>query len=185
MVKFDSAWGGPQKPVLFQSLEDWTNRIEPGIKYYSGTAVYEKHFNADPSLSADKPLYLDLGVVNHIARVKLNNKDLGVIWTAPWRVKIPNALLKSKNNKLEIEVTNVWANRLIGDEQEPADMLWAPGPLGGNAKYLKEFPEWFLKNQPRPSKGRYCFTTWNYFTKEDPLISSGLLGPVRLMNEAY
>jgi hypothetical protein len=51
--------------------------------------------------------------------------------------------------------------------------------------YLRRFPDWFVTNQPRPSKGRYCFTTWNYFTKDSPLIPSGLLGPVRLMAEDW
>jgi hypothetical protein len=121
-------------------------------------------------------------VVRHIASVKLNNTDLGVVWTAPWKIKIPSALLKPTGNLLIIEVTNVWANRLIGDEQEPADCEWIPGYIsGGNS--LKEFPDWFLNKQPRPSKSRYCFTTWNYFTKDSPLISSGLLGPVRVMKE--
>jgi hypothetical protein len=181
-VKFDAAWGGPKQPVSFASLQDWTKREEPGIKYFSGTAVYTRAFDVPASqMKATKPFHLDLGVVNHIARVKLNDKDLGVIWTAPWRVSVPSGVLKAKANRLEIEVTNVWANRLIGDEQQPADMEWLPGPLGGNAQYLKEFPDWFLKKQPRPSTGRYCFTTWNYFTKDSPLIPSGLLGPVRLM----
>ena len=85
---------------------------------------------------------------------------------------------------LEIEVTNTWANRLIGDEQEPPDCEWLPGHMPGG-KFLKEFPDWFLKNSPRPSKGRFCFTTWNYFTKDSPLLPSGLLGPVRVMAEDW
>ncbi|MBC7889889.1 MAG: hypothetical protein H7Z13_18595 [Ferruginibacter sp.] len=184
-VKFDPLWGGPAKPVNFASLQDWTTSAEPGIKYFSGTAVYTKSFDITAAqLTVGKSsMYLNLGQVNHIARVKINNKDLGVVWTAPWTVKIPVGLLKTKANKLEIEVTNVWANRLIGDEQEPPDIEWVPGPLGLGAQYLKEFPDWFLKNQPRPSKGRFCFTTWNYFDKNSPLISSGLLGPVKLMAE--
>jgi hypothetical protein len=126
-------------------------------------------------------MYLDLGVVKHIAHVWINNKDMGIVWTAPWNIEIPAGVLKNEGNRLVIEVTNVWANRLIGDEQEPADCNWLPGQWGGN--YLKEFPAWFIKNQPRPSSGRYCFTTWNYFKKDSPLISSGLLGPVRLMQQ--
>lgn len=183
-VQFDPIWGGPAKPVAFAKLEDWTKHSEPGIKYFSGTATYHTSFDAMTAQLADKQaaLYLDLGTVNHVARIILNKKDLGVIWTAPWRIKIPVALLKAKGNQLEIEVTNVWANRLIGDEQEPADCEWLPGHLD-KASYLKEFPDWFLKQQPRPSKGRYCFTTWNYFTKDSPLIPSGLLGPVRITKE--
>ena len=184
-VQFDPLWGGPAQPVKFAALQDWTTSADPGIKYFSGTAVYTKSFDVPASqLATGKTaMYLDLGQVNHIARVKINNKDLGVVWTAPWTIKIPAGLLKAASNKLEIEVTNVWANRLIGDEQEPADMEWVPGPLGLGAQYLKEFPDWFLNKIPRPSKGRFCFTTWNYFSKNDPLISSGLLGPVKLIKE--
>ena len=178
-VRFDPRWGGPKKPVNFASLVDWTKRPEPGIKYFSGTATYYKTFDCSQSL-LDKDLFLDLGIVHCIARVKLNRKDLGVVWCAPWRIKIPAKLIKVAGNILEIEITNVWANRLIGDEQEPEDCEWIKAPKD-NAFYLKEFPDWFLKGQPRPSSGRFCFTTWNYFTKDSPLISSGLLGPVRIM----
>ena len=183
-MQFDPAWGGPKKPVTFARLEDWTTNADAGIKYFSGTAIYTKSFDVSSSQISDEPAtrYLNLGVVNHIARVKLNNKDLGVVWTAPWQVKIPPGLLKIHGNLLEIEVSNVWANRLIGDEQEPPDCEWIPGYISGGYS-LKEFPDWFLKKQPRPSKGRYCFTTWNYFTKDSPLISSGLLGPVRIMKD--
>jgi hypothetical protein len=181
-VKFDPKWGGPVNPVTFLTLQDWTKSDDPGIKYYSGTAVYKTLFDLHISRleEKDKILSLDLGVVNHIAHVKLNNQDLGIIWTAPWRTKIPAGLLKQKGNELTIEVTNVWANRLIGDEQEPSDCEWLPGHMDSGS-FLKEFPDWFLKDQPRPSKGRYCFTTWNYFTKDSPLVPSGLLGPVRIM----
>ncbi len=184
-VQFDPLWGGPAKPVPFATLEDWTTRSEAGIKYFSGTAIYRQSFAMTPAQLAAKggDTYLDLGVVNHIARVRLNNKDLGVVWTAPWRVLIPKGLLRATGNQIVVDVTNVWANRLIGDEQEPADQEWLPGHLDKNSGYLKEFPDWFLTRQPRPSKGRYCFTTWNYFTKDSPLVPSGLLGPVRIMSE--
>jgi len=185
-VTFDSIWGGPHGPVTFKVLEDWTNRSEKGIKYYSGTATYKTGFNVPSGKITGKKavVYLDLGVVKHIARVLLNDKDLGVVWTAPWTVNLPAGLLKEKGNKLEIQITNVWANRLIGDEQEPADCEWLfPGLYEDSGGYLKEFPDWFLKNQPRPSENRYCFTTWNYFTKDSPLVSSGLLGPVRVVME--
>lgn len=175
-VRFDPKWGGPAS-VKFDKLTDWTSHPEPGIRYYSGTATYQKTFDGAAGNR------LDLGVVNHLARVWLNGRDLGVIWTAPWQVEIPMGLLKPKGNQLEIEVTNVWANRLIGDEQEPADCEWSPGHHFKNqGGFLKRFPDWFVKNNPRPSQGRYCFTTWNYFTKESPLVPSGLVGPVTLQS---
>jgi alpha-L-rhamnosidase len=181
-VAFDPAWGGPAKSVFFKTLQDWTSNTDSGIKYYSGTAVYSTAFDVALSSSTEKNLYMDLGTVNHIAKVTINKKDLGIVWTAPWRVSIPAGLLKNKNNQLVIEVTNVWANRLIGDEQEPADMEWLPGHIW-KGEFLKEYPDWFLQNKPRPSKGRYCFTTWKYFTKDAPLVPSGLLGPVRIIKK--
>lgn len=185
-VAFDPAWGGPKQAVTFDKLEDWTKRPEPGVRYYSGTAVYQNVFDLPPNAEPHDrgPVFLDLGVVNHIARVKLNGRDLGVVWTAPWRVDVSRALMV-KQNRLEIEVTNVWANRLIGDEHEPADCTWYPLPGEDNrwchGVPLKELPAWFRSGQPRPSSGRFCFTTWNYFNKDSPLVSSGLLGPVRLI----
>jgi hypothetical protein len=183
-VQFDSAWGGPAKPVVFNELQDWTRNTITGIKYYSGTALYSTIFDISNNQSAGPNVYLDLGTVNHIAKVKINSKELGIVWTAPWRINIPAGVLKNKNNQLVIEVTNVWANRLIGDEQEPADMEWLPGHIWGG-HFLKKYPDWFLNNQSRPSKGRYCFTTWNYFTKESPLVPSGLLGPVSIIQEEH
>ncbi|MFN8219970.1 MAG: glycosyl hydrolase [Fimbriimonadales bacterium] len=173
-VSFDPKWGGPAA-VKFEKLEDWTTRPEPGIRYYSGTAIYRTTFDGANATR------LDLGVVNNIARVKLNERDLGIVWTAPWSVSIPAGLLRAKGNQLEVEIANTWRNRLIGDEQEPSDCEWLPGHMG-NGGFLKQFPDWFVKGQPRPSIGRYCFTTWNYFTKDSQLAPSGLLGPVRLMN---
>jgi hypothetical protein len=184
-VSFDPAWGGPAEPVTFTSLVDWTQRPEPGIKYYSGTVTYRTEFDIQGKIPGRQSVvYFNLGVVKHIARVKLNGRDLGVVWTAPWSVMLPPTLLSKKGNKLEIEITNVWANRLIGDEQEPPDAEWSPGYSGfKSGSWMKEFPEWFVKKQPRPSKNRYCFTTWNYFTKDSSLVSSGLLGPVTLKEE--
>ena len=184
-VQFDSVWGGPTGPVTFATLQDWTASTQKGIKYFSGTAVYHNTFDVPiPVVDKAARLYLELGTVKYVAHVILNNKDLGVVWTAPWHIQIPAGLLKEKNNQLTIKVTNVWANRLIGDEQEPADCEWLPNMYFYNSgSYLKEFPEWFLNKQPRPSKGRYCFTTWNYFDKDSPLMPSGLLGPVRIMGE--
>jgi hypothetical protein len=169
--------------VTFAALDDWTHRPEPGIRYFSGTAVYAKTFDVPDLKSKTKnsKLFLDLGTVHALAEVWLNGKNLGVVWTAPWRVDI-SSTVKSKRNKLEIKVTNVWANRMIGDEQEPADCSFGKGNFGFGGP-LKSFPDWFVKDQPRPSSGRFTFATWNYFDKNSPLISSGLLGPVKLCAE--
>lgn len=170
-VAFDPKWGGPEK-IVFDRLEDWTTRPEKGINYYSGTAVYSQDFDLEATTGKNTRMVLDLGEVKNLARVKLNGKDLGVVWTAPWQVDITGTV-KQKGNKLEIEVANLWANRLIGDEQLPDDGI-------KNGKW----PEWLLQGKPRTS-GRYTFTTYKHYKKDAPLLSSGLIGPVTIRQTEF
>ncbi len=172
-VSFDPHLGGPVN-IKFESLTDWTTRPEEGVKFYSGTATYHKTFDAPTTSVKPERIWLDLGKVFNMARVRLNGRDLGVVWCAPWRVEITD-VVQNSGNKLEIEVVNLWPNRLIGDELQPPDAEY------GRDGNLLRWPEWLLKNEPRPSKGRYTFATWRHFTKDTQLLPSGLLGPVRIM----
>jgi hypothetical protein len=177
-VTFDTAWGGPGK-VTFRNLTDWTLSDQSGVKYYSGTATYRTMFDL-PGGSGGRPkgtdagpgLWLDLGLVRNIARVRLNGNDLGVVWCSPWRVEVGDAVAP-RGNHLEIEVAKLWPNRLIGDEQQDCEY--------GKDGNLLRWPEWLLKGAPRPSVRRYTFTSWQHFTKDTPLLQSGLIGPVRLL----
>ena len=168
-VSFDPKWGGPAT-ITFDKLEDWTTRPEEGIKYYSGTAIYHTDIEMNEKTMADKKsdIYIDLGEVNNMARVRVNGKDMGVVWSAPFRVKITNALVVGKNN-IDIEVVNLWPNRLIGDEQKPDD-----GIVNG------QWPEWLQKGLPRTS-GRFTFTTFKHYNKDSKLLKSGLMGPVKIL----
>lgn len=161
-VSFDAKWGGPEK-VTFEALQDWTHHAERGIKYYSGIATYRKSF--DLLQKSGERFSLDLGTVHDIARVRLNGKDLGVAWCAPWRVDITDAV-KTKGNVLEVEVANRWPNRLLGDQQAPdkdvRTVKWDSGFLGG-----REY-----------KTGRYTFATSEGHNR---LLPSGLLGPVRIV----
>ena len=115
-VSFDPAWGGPESEVEFKTLEDWTKRPEWGIQHYSGIATYRKTVTG-----REAPTCISLGDVANLARVKLNGKDLGSVWCWPWRVAVPEGAWKDGENLLEIEVANLWANRLIGDASLPAE----------------------------------------------------------------
>jgi hypothetical protein len=117
VVAFDPKWGGPER-VTFDTLQDWSKRPEDGIRFYSGVALYRTVFEA-PNLPHGQRIYMNLGVVKDLARVRLNGQDLGVVWCAPWRVDITRAV-KAKDNQLEIAVANLWPNRLIGDQSLPA-----------------------------------------------------------------
>ena len=122
-VRFDPQWGGPDNAVEFVKLDDWTKRPEEAVRYYSGSAIYRQTFDIASAAGkrqsdAATRMFLDLGAVKNIARVKLNGVDLGVIWTAPWHVEITPAA-RAGANQLEIEVVNLWPNRLIGDADKP------------------------------------------------------------------
>jgi hypothetical protein len=93
------------------------------------------------------------------------------------------SLLKKGDNLLEILVTTNWANRLIGDEQEPADFEWGKDRGENLGRAMLAYPDWFINNQPRPSQGRKTFSVWNYYRQDSPLKPAGLLGPVRLVTE--
>jgi hypothetical protein len=116
-VKFDPKAGGPTDAVTFDELADWSKHADTAIRYYSGTAAYSKTFtwNNTPKQQA---IWLDLGNIANIAEVKLNGIACGVAWTPPYRVDITKGL-KAGQNKLVIEVSNTWANRLTGDQRLP------------------------------------------------------------------
>lgn len=115
-VDFAKEWGGPGE-VRFDTLAGWTARSEPGIKFFSGTAVYRNVFELPPRSPA-KPLFIDLGNVRELAEVKVNGVSCGIAWASPFRLNIGNAM-KPGRNELTVEVVNFWPNRIIGDESLP------------------------------------------------------------------
>jgi len=127
LVQFDTVFGGPQTPVLFEKLEDWSKVPNPEIRYYSGTATYTRKFNfsGDPS----QRVYLKLGEVHNLAEVRVNGVDCGTVWTAPFEVEL-TGLLKHGENELHIAVTNTWRNRIMGDAEKPMEerITWSLAP---------------------------------------------------------
>ncbi len=149
-VHFDPKWGGPET-AQFDSLVSWPTRPEPGIKFYSGTAVYEKTFTVSDSAlrTSHSALFIDLGDVREIAEVKVNGKSCGIVWCPPWRVDVTDAV-RLGENKLQIEVMNFWPNRLIGDDSLPPEQ-------------------------------RLTRTNIRKLTAKTPLEPAGLFGPVQLL----
>ena len=173
LVRFDPKWGGPADAVTFASLEDWSKRPEEGIKYYSGTATYRTSFQFNRSESSPA-IWLDLGKVAVMVEVHLNGKNLGILWKPPFRVEVTGAV-KDGENTLELRVVNLWINRQIGDEHLPED-----SDRNANGT-LKSWPQWVQEGKPSPT-GRYTFTDWRLWKKDDPLVESGLLGPVTIQS---
>ena len=146
-VHFDPEWGGP-KSAIFETLTDWTKNADPGIKFYSGIAIYEKRFDGStiPPAGEGQRVWLDLGNVLEMAEVRLNGKSLGVVWAPPFRVDVTDAL-KSGENRLEVRVANQWCNRIIGDQHLPTEQ-------------------------------RRTSTNIRVLKADTPLLPSGLIGPV-------
>ncbi len=105
--------GGPIIPpsVTVPTLGSW---IKLGGHYetFSGKAVYSNTFDVPVELLSSKGFLLDLGIIRETARVKINGKDLGLVWCLPYRLMIPEGIIRKKNI-IEIEVTNLSFNRII------------------------------------------------------------------------
>ena len=118
-VQFQSGRGAPAE-ADFENLVSWTESNDLGVKYFSGTATYSKSFQAPMKwFHAGARLWMDLGDVKNIAEVSVNGKYLGIVWKPPFRVDVTGTM-KPGTNTLEIKVTNLWVNRLIGDQQPDA-----------------------------------------------------------------
>ncbi len=117
-VSFDTTRRGPAKVQTFAMGQDWRLHSDTLVKYYAGTATYQMTLSFEKIVQKNKRYFLYTGEVANMAHIKLNGKDCGITWTAPYRVDITDALQQGKNN-LVIEVSNTWANRLIGDRRLP------------------------------------------------------------------
>jgi hypothetical protein len=173
-VRFAPGGGAPEQ-VKLDKLISWSQHADPGVKYFSGAAHYRTTFHWQPpsaGANTTSRCYLDLGQVAVMAEVKLNGKDLGILWKPPFRVDVTDAL-KPGENTLEAKVVNLWINRMIGDEQLPED---SDRNADGT---LKSWPQWVKAGKPSPA-GRYTFTSWRLWKKDDPLATSGLIGPVKI-----
>lgn len=157
-VSFQSGRGAPATTHM-PRLVPLNENAEPGIRYFSGVATYRTRFTLDAA--APGTLMLELGKVGDVAHVRVNGCDAGIAWKPPYRVRLGNCA-RSGSNVLEIDVANVWANRLIGDAQPGATPIArtsmpfaAPGSVGGFAA---------------PA-----------YRADSPLYTAGLIGPVRLL----
>ncbi len=174
--------------ITTDSLFSWPESDNPDIKYFSGTATYTITCNIPKKILKSKAdrIILSLGDLKNMASVRVNGIQMPLLWKMPFECDITDAI-KGGQNRIEIEVTNLWPNRMIGDEFEPDDLEWseplayeyAPGsPIAG--RYLNSNPEWLQNGTQRPSKGRKTVGCFKFFTKESPLLPSGLLGPVEI-----
>ncbi|OQP38614.1 glycoside hydrolase family 2 [Niastella yeongjuensis] len=149
-IRFDTAWGGPAQ-IKVDTLQSWTVFFDPGVKYYSGTAVYNKKFTISNEHVKDAKVMLDLGNVLEMASLTINGKKLPVRWCAPFQYEV-TGYIHAGENEMEVTVVNLWPNRLIGDSK---------------------LPEWQRRTKTNVKK-------FDQPDADKYLRPSGLLGPVTL-----
>ena len=171
-VSFDPAWGPftstlaqDKRPgeLIFDELVDWTKHSNEAVKYYSGTATYKKDFSLPNGATiAGQRIWIDLGDdVRNVAEVRVNGKLAGTLWCPPWKVELSD-MVSAGVNRLEIDVVNLWTNRLIGDSVLPEEK-----------RYTR------TNGRTNGSHGNAQGT----YSRETPLFPSGLLGPVKIVTQ--
>jgi hypothetical protein len=130
-------------------LISWTDSADAGVRYFSGKATYRTTLQlTDAQAATAASANLDLGEVHEVAAVRINGKAAGTLWKRPYAIRT-DGLLHAGSNTIEIDVTNLWPNRLIGDARDPTGK-------------------------------HYTWTNIRKYTKESPLLPSGILGPVKI-----
>jgi hypothetical protein len=148
-VSFDSEMGGPESYQM-EELVSWSDIDLDGVKYYSGTATYKREFTIeDGSLSKETDVFVAFEDIQEIARVFINGNDCGITWTPPYKANITQQI-KPGTNRITVEVTNTWNNRIVGDLRNPEEKPYT----NTNAKVR--------------------------FTENSPLLKSGLIGKARI-----
>jgi hypothetical protein len=178
-VAFPPDLGAPAR-VTLDRLGSLHRHEDAGVRYFSGTATYRTRFTVPAAAQGGtRRLYLDLGRVEVMARVVVNGEPLGSLWKPPYRIDVTDAV-RAGDNLLEVRVTNLWPNRLIGDEQLPAEYAYDVNAFGWDGG-ISALPEWYRTGAPKPPGQRVAFTTWKHYAADSPLLESGLVGPVRLL----
>jgi len=177
VVSFDKHYV-PRGQITLDRLIPLNEHTDFDVRHFSGTATYQTTFHLE---KADQPLFIDLGDVQVIAEIKLNGKAFKTLWKPPFRVDISD-VVKSGENDLEVKVTNLWVNRLIGDEYYPAWEGRNNGDQEKRGKFYDSFPDWLINGSPMPKSDKKAFSAWCHWTKEDQLLNSGLIGPVKIFS---
>ncbi len=148
-LRFPAGWGAPAETVLTR-LASWTQSNDLGIRYFSGTATYSTVVNLTTvQAAALSSSELNLQEVHEVAGVRINGVQAGIVWKQPYTVN-SRAMLHAGVNQIEVDVTNLWPNRLIGDAQNPGEK-------------------------------HYTWTNVRKYTRDSPLLDSGLIGPVKFV----
>jgi hypothetical protein len=180
-VRFLDGRGAPAE-INMDMLIPWNEHPNDNIKYYSGTAEYENTYIMPKEIDIkDRFCIIDLGDLGDIAEIYINDLKVGVVWKKPYRIDITE-YIRPGVNTVRIRVTNRWVNRLIGDEAIPIDYTYRSIGKGFTDGALEALPEWLGNPSVRGNRQRHTFSTWKHYSAGDPLVKSGLIGPVQMIS---
>lgn len=134
-VHFPSGWGAPPR-IIFEKLISWTESENDGIKYFSGTAEYANEFVLSVDQIKEGKIYIDLGNVQELAEVSLNDKPIAISWVPPFIIDITDYSVFGIN-QIKVKVTNLWPNRIIGDQYLPKEKRYTKTNV---EKFTKDYP---------------------------------------------
>lgn len=179
---------------VLEELQSLKDHADFDVAHFSGTARYTKTLDVPEAASADlsSRYLLNLGRVENIAHVIVNNQSMGILWVQPFEVDITKAIVAGGASTLVVEVTNCWPNRLIGDEHLPVESTYNSTTQNFA---VEAWPDWFeeamktesssnvtnadMTSERKPGE-RVTFAAWKHYNANDQLFESGLLGPVTL-----
>lgn len=166
-VRFDPKWGGPEE-VAFKSLLDWKDSEDERIRYYSGSAFYHRAFCLD--FDKNDNIIVEFESIHNIAAIRINGKYVTTLWTSPWKADITDYVTEGEN-EIEIEVANLWVNRLIKDMS-----------IEENNHVPGEWQPW-LFNEGERNCSRLSYATFDHYRADSPLVNSGIIGKVNIIIE--
>lgn len=115
-VTFESAFKTPS-PVRMATLDNLSDNANDSIRYFSGTATYTTSVNLDRT-GRGEHMFMTFDNVGTMAKVYINGKYAGGVWTAPYRLDVTD-FVKNGRNDVKVEVVNTWVNRIVGDMNLP------------------------------------------------------------------
>jgi hypothetical protein len=192
VIAVTAPWSVTFQPMFRESftrtldkLQSWSDSDDEVVKYFSGTGTYRTTVNVSQGvLKSNQRAVLDLGAVNDVANVRVNGKPAGTRWMPPFAVDV-TPLLKAGDNMIEVDVTNRWVNRLMGDAKFPQDIVYQNKPTKKPSwGIIESYPDWL--GDPAKIKSRQRSTFMSYSTiygPDDKLPASGLIGPVQIRFE--
>ena len=172
------AWSKAPSEVALPRLQSLHKHADFNVRHFSGTATYRKVFTLTRSQLRElknQQVFLELGRVENMAEVSVNGSKPILLWKAPYSCDVTSLLHQGKN-ELVIQVTNLYPNRLIGDEHLPEKYAY------DRYGQMKELPSWYLNNEVEPRE-RVLFSTWKHYKSTDPLLEAGLVGPILLTTQ--